>query len=52
MIYLFILDDSMNRFTTRTEQLTMCCEPEKKPRVRLWLYMYLTSLSVPVTLYY
>ena len=29
MIYLFVHDDSLTseRFTTRTEQLTKCCEP-------------------------
>ena len=38
MIYLFVLDDSLTsyRFTTRTEQLTKCCEPLHKLRVRLW----------------
>ena len=25
MIYLFVLDDSLTRFTTRTEQLAKCC---------------------------
>ena len=35
MIYLFVLDDSLTRFTTRTEQLTKCCEPLQKLRVRL-----------------
>ena len=30
MIYLFVLDDSLtnSRFTTRTEELTKCCEAE------------------------
>ena len=37
MIYSFVLDDSLTsyRFTTRTEQLTKCCEPQQKMRVRL-----------------
>ena len=37
MIYSFALDDSMTskRFTTRNEQLTKCCEPLQKMRVRL-----------------
>ena len=37
MISLFVLDDSLtsSRFTTRTEQLTKCCEPLHKMRVRL-----------------
>ena len=34
MIYLFVLDDSLtssrDRFTTRTEELTKCCEPLQK----------------------
>ena len=35
MFYLFVLDDPLTRFTTRTEQLTKCCEPLQKLRVRL-----------------
>ena len=37
MIYLFVHGDSLTslRFTTRTEQLTKCCEPLQKLRVRL-----------------
>ena len=37
MIYSYVLDDSLTskRFTTRTEQLTKCCEPLQKMRVRL-----------------
>ena len=37
IIYLFVLEDSLtsSRFTTRTEQLTKCCEPMQKLRVRL-----------------
>ena len=37
MIYLFVLDDLLasQRFTTRTEQPTKCCEPLQKMRVRL-----------------
>ena len=37
MIYLFVLDDSLasKRFTTRTEQITKCCEPLQKMRVML-----------------
>ena len=37
MIYSFVLDDSLTslRFTTRTEQLTKCCKPLQKMRVRL-----------------
>ena len=27
MIYLFVLDDSMTRFTMRAEELTKCYEP-------------------------
>ena len=32
MIYLFVLDDSYTskRLTTRTEDLTQCCEPLQK----------------------
>ena len=50
MIYSFVLDDSSSsqRFTTRTEQLTMCCELQQKLRVRLWPCK--TSLSSPVIL--
>ena len=35
MIYMFVLDDALTRFTTRTEQLTKCCELLQKLRVRL-----------------
>ena len=37
MVYLFVPDDSSTskRFTTRTEQLTKCCEPLQKVSVRL-----------------
>ena len=37
VIYLFVLGDSLTsqRFTTRTEELTKCCEPLQKLRVRL-----------------
>ena len=37
MIYSFVLDYSLTslRFPTRTEQLTKCCEPLQKMRVRL-----------------
>ena len=37
MIDLFVHDDSLTRkrFTTRTVQLTKCCEPLQKMRVRL-----------------
>ena len=37
MIYLFVHDDSLTnkRFTTGTEQLTKCCEPLQKLRVRV-----------------
>ena len=36
MIYLFVLDDSLTYiFATRTKQLTKCCEPLQKLRVRL-----------------
>ena len=36
MIYSFVLDDSWTswRFTTGSEQLTKCCEPLQKIRVR------------------
>ena len=47
MIYLFVLDDSL---TTRTEELTKCCEPLQKLRVRLGTCK--TGLSPPVTLCY
>ena len=52
MIYLFVLDDSLTskRFATETEQLTKCCEPLQKQRVRLGTYK--TSLSPPVILHY
>ena len=37
MIHLFVLDNSLTsqRFNTRTEQLTKCCEPLQKMRVRV-----------------
>ena len=37
LIHLFVHDDSLTslRFTMRTEQLTTCCEPLRKMRVRL-----------------
>ena len=37
MIYLFVLDEPLISYilTTRTEQLTKCCEPLQKLRVRL-----------------
>ena len=37
MIYLFVIDDSLTskRFTMGIEQLTKCCEPLQKMRVRL-----------------
>ena len=54
MIYSFVLDDSLTswRFTTRTEQLTKCCEPLQKMRVRLGPCK--TGLSPPplVIVYY
>ena len=52
MIYLFIHDDSLTskRFTTRTEQLTKCCEPLQKMRVRLGTCK--TGLSPSVILYF
>ena len=39
IIYLFVLGDSLTsqRFTTRTEQISKCCEPPQKLRVRLGL---------------
>ena len=48
MIYLFVLDDLLTskRFTTRTEQLTKCCEALQKLRVRLGTCK--TSLSTLV----
>ena len=51
MIYLFVLDDSLTskRFTTRTEELTECCEPLQKLRVKLWPCKI--DLSPPVILY-
>ena len=47
-----VLDDSLTnlRLTTRTEQLTKCCEPLQKLRVRLGACK--TGLSPPVILYY
>ena len=47
MNYSFVLDDSLTskRFTTRTEQLTKCCEPLQKMRV--WLGASKTRLSPP-----
>ena len=52
MIYLFVLDDSLTnkRFTTRTEQLTKCCEPLQKLRVRYGTCK--TGFSTPRILYY
>ena len=52
MIYLFVNDDSLTskRFTKRAEQLTKCCEPLKKLRVRLGTCK--TGLSPLVILYY
>ena len=52
MIYSFVLNDLLTskRFTTRTEQLTKCCEPPQKMRLRLWPCK--TGLSPPVILYY
>ena len=52
MIYLFVLDDSLTcqRFTTRTEQLTKCCEPLQKMRVRLGACK--TGLSPTPQLFY
>ena len=52
MIYSFVLDDSLTSetFTARTEQLTKCCEPQQKMRVRLGACK--TGLSSPVILYY
>ena len=37
MIYLCVIHDSLTskRFTTRNEQLTICCEPLKRVMVRL-----------------
>ena len=47
MIYLFVLDGPLTtkRFTTRTELLTICCEPLQKLRV-------INLVSPPVILYY
>ena len=52
MIYLFALDDSLTskRFTTRTEQLTKCCEPLQKLRLGLGTGKF--DLSPSVILYY
>ena len=52
MIYLFVLDDSFTskRFTTRTEELTICYEPLQKLRVRLRPCKI--DLNPPVTLCY
>ena len=50
MNYLFVLDDSLTSFTTRTEELTKCYEPLQKLRVRLGTCK--TGLSPPVTLCY
>ena len=49
MIYLSVLDDLLTskRFTTRTEQLTKCCEPLKKMRVRLVPCKIDLSLPLP-----
>ena len=54
MIYLFVLYDSLTslRFTTRTEQLTKCCEPLQKLRVRFGRCTCKIDLSPPVILYY
>ena len=51
MVYLFVQDNSLTskRFTTRTEQLTKCCEPLQKLNVRLGTGK--TGLSPPVILY-
>ena len=40
IINLFVLDDSLTSqsSTTRTEQVTKCCEPLQKIRVRLGAY--------------
>ena len=37
MIYLFVPDGSLTslRFTLRTEQITKCCEPLQKMRLRI-----------------
>ena len=52
MIYLFVHDDSLTsyRFTTRTEQLTQCCEQLQKLRVRVGTCNI--DLSPQVILYY
>ena len=49
MIYLFVHDDSLTswRFTTRTKQLTKCCEPLQKLKVRLGTCKI--DFKVPVT---
>ena len=49
---LFVLDDSLTswRFTTRAEELTKCCEPLQKLRVRLGTCKI--GLSPPVISYY
>ena len=41
MIYLFVLDDSLNsqRYKTRTERLFKCCEPMQKVRVLSCTYL-------------
>ena len=51
MNYLFVLDDSLTseRFTTRTEKVTKCCEPLQKLRVRLRPCKI--DLNSPVILY-
>ena len=50
MIYLIVLDDSLTRFTTGTEELSKCYEPLQKLRVRLWPCKI--DLSPLVILYY
>ena len=52
MIYSFVLHDSLTskKFTTRTEQLTKCCEPQQNMRVRLGACK--TGLSPPPHLFY
>ena len=52
MIYLLVHDDSLTslRFTTRTEQLTKCCDPLQKVWVRLGTCKI--DFSPPVILYY
>ena len=51
MMYLFVHDDSWTsyRFTTKTEQLTKCCEPLQK--MRMTLGPCKTGLRSPVVLY-